>query len=314
MNRRIPEASALRAFFEEQWKHIRHLLDAHQASRLDRLTQTERLSSAIETVVAGTDGRLRVIGNYRKRLRRSVRGLLDYMEDLVSDMPPSVVIRQSTFASNPLVNAFFVNTETMHQLFRQNREIQGFFNHKENQHRQEVFALLFLNRKEKNILGSEVQGGMILKEVLQTSVNFTDHRLTTPRATEETLRDELKKILFETIVQHLRAEIIRLRHGQTDEEKTAAMHNPQINLNNPEVYMAMLVDQLNYPQQLIKLDENLLSVSKMGIKLPSESTIPSNRFRFHEIEIKGKQARIVALVRYPRNEFEPHLHNSASDI
>jgi len=114
----------------------------------------------------------------------------------------------------------------------------------------------------------------------------------------------LKKTLFEGVIQQLRLQITQLRYGQTDEEKVAGAQNPQSNINNPEVYMEMLVEQLRLPKKLIRLQDQLLRVSKMGIKLPLDSALPSNKVRLHEVEIDGEQARIVTLVRYPRDELQ----------
>ena len=82
------------------------------------------------------------------------------------------------------------------------------------------------------------------------------------------------------------------------------MQDPRFNLNNPEVYIEMLVDQLSLPQKLINLQDKLLRVSKMGIKLPLDSAAPSNKVRLYEVEVEGNQSRVVTLVRYPRDELQ----------
>ena len=304
MNKRIPEASALREFFQEQWEYLQQLLEARQLNKLQQQREAESLSSAVETIVDGTDIRLRAIGNYQKRLRKSAREFLDYIEALVAGMPPAVKVSQTAYSSNSLVNTLFASTEAMHRLFSQSSPVQNYFNVAENRQRQEVFALLFLNRTVKNIFGAELRGEIILREVAQTSVSFSGHQLIAPQATEDAARRALKKTLFEGVIQQLRLQITQLRYGQTDEEKVAGAQNPQSNINNPEVYMEMLVEQLRLPKKLIRLQDQLLRVSKMGIKLPLDSALPSNKVRLHEVEIDGEQARIVTLVRYPRDELQ----------
>lgn len=304
MNKRVAEAFALREFFAQQWEHLQHLLEARQLNTLQQHSEAQRLSSAVETIVQGTDIRLRAIGNYQKRLRRSARELLDYIEGLVADMPPAVKLSQGAYSRDSLVNTLFPNTEAMHRLFSQSLPVRNFFSNSENQQRQEVFALLFLNRTERTILGAELRGEMILREVAQTSVSFSGHQLIAPQATEEAARGALKKILFESVIQKLKTQITQLRYGQTDEEKIAGMRNPQRNINNPEVYIEMLVEQLSLPQRLINLQDKLLRVSKMGIKLPLDSTAPSDTVRLYEVEIDGEQSRVTTLVRYPRDELQ----------
>jgi len=166
LNKRIPEASALREFFQEQWEYLQRLLEARQLNKRQQQREAEGLSSAVETIVEGTDTRLRAIGNYQKRLRRSARELLDYIERLVTDMPPAVKVSQTAYSNNSLVNTLFVNTDAMHQLFSRSPAVQNYVNDLENLQRQEVFALLFLNRTEKNVLGSEIRGEIILQDKL----------------------------------------------------------------------------------------------------------------------------------------------------
>lgn len=310
MNKRISEASALRVFFQEQWEHLQQLLEARESNRLRHKAEAEKLSSAVESIVEGTDARLSAIGGYHKRLRQSARELLDYIEGLVADMPPALQVSQAAYSGNSLVNTLFQNTETMHQLFSQSVPVQEFFRHPENRQQQEVFALLFLSRAEKDILGSEIRGEIILKDVPQTTVSFSGHQLIAPRATEEAARGALMKTLFESVTRQLKIEITRSRYGQTEEEKVAGAQNPRCNLNNPEVYIGMLVEQLSLPQKLLNLQDNLLRVSKMGIKLSLDSNVPSNKVRLYEVEVEGNESRVVTLVRYPRDE----LRTPPSDL
>ena len=193
MNKRIAEASALRGFFEEQLKHLQQLFKAHQSNKLQQQSEAERISSAIETILKGTDIRLRAIGNYQKRLRKSARELLDYLEYIVANMPPPVKVSGTAYSNNSLVNTIFPSAIAMHRLFSRSVAVRNFFNSPENLQRQEVFALLFLNRTEKNIIGAEIRGAVILRDVAQTSIHFSDHQLIAPQATEEEARGVLKK-------------------------------------------------------------------------------------------------------------------------
>ena len=304
MNKRIPEAYALREFFQEQWDYLLQLHEARQLNKRQQHDEAEKISSAVENIVEGTDVRLRAIGGYHNRLRKRARELLDYIESLVAEVPPAVKVSQTAYSDDALVNTLFVSSEAMHRLFSQSLPVQDFFKHSENLQQQEVFALLFLNRAEKNILGSEMRGELILREVPQTTISFSAHQLIDPQATEEAARGALKKTLFESIIQQLKKQITHLRNNQSNEQKVAEMKDPECNLNNPEVYFEMLVEQLSPPQKLINLQGKLLRVSKMGIKLPLDSAIPSNKVRFYEVEVEGIQPRVVTLVRYPRDELQ----------
>ncbi len=304
MNKRISEASALRAFFQDQWEHLQQLLEARQSGRRQQQNEAKRLASAVESIVEGTDNRLRALGDYQKRLRKSARELLDYIEGLVAGMPPAVQLGQTAYSDNALVNMLFDNSRAMHQLFSSNQPVQAFFADRENPQRQEVFALLFLNRTEKNILGADLSGEVIQKEVQQTSVSFSAHQLIAPEETEQAARRALKKTLFDSVVQHLKLQMTELRYRGSREEKWAQAKQAERNIDNPAVYIEVLVEQLSLPQKLISLQDKLLRVSKMGLKLPLDARTPSNKVKLHEVGIGGQQTRIVTLVRYPRAELQ----------
>jgi hypothetical protein len=302
LNKRIPEASALREFFDAQLTHLQQLLVVRQSIKHQQQSETKRLSIAVDTIVQGTDSRLRAIGNYQKRLRRSAHDLIDHIESLVADLPPAVKVSQATYYNNSLVNTLFPGTKAMHRLFSQSIPVRDFFNSPEHRQLQEVFALLLASRTEKHILGAEVCGEVILREVQQTTVCFSDHQLIDPQVTEENARLALKKYLFDSVIRQLKTRITRLRYRQTQEEKMAAMQNPQFNIDNPEVYIEMLIEQLSLPKRLLTLQDKQLRLSKVGIKLPLDSQYPSNKVTLHEVEIEGEQSRVVTLVRYPRQE------------
>ena len=219
-------------------------------------------------------------------------------------MPPAVQLGHTAYSTNALVNTLFANAKEMHELFSLSSPVQAFFNDRENADRQEVFALLFLSRTEKTILGAEIRGEIIQKDVQQTSVGFSNHQLIAPQATEEAARSALKKTLFDSVIEHLKLQMTQVRYAQTDEERSTRAENPERSINNPAVYMEILLEHMHLPQKLITLQDDLLRVSKMGLRLPLDSPSPSNNIRLHEVGIRGEQARIVSLVRYPRDELQ----------
>ena len=95
INKRNTEASALREFFEEQIEHLQRLLDNRQQEKLRQKQQKAQLTQAIESLVEGTDSRLRVISSYQKMLRTSTGKLLNHIQNLVSVMPPPLAINHA---------------------------------------------------------------------------------------------------------------------------------------------------------------------------------------------------------------------------
>jgi len=302
-NKRNTEASALREFFQEQIEHLQKLLADRQQERTRQKQKKEELVEAIESLVEGTDSRLRGIGSYQKMLRSRTGKLLNHIQNLVATMPPALVINQLNMISNPQISKLFANYEAVQHLFAQSQDIKDFFNSEQYKDCDEVYVLLFMNMREKNILGADIENDIIVRDVQQTHVNFYGHQLISARENEQQLRLAMKQTLFESVIKYLKIQIIHQRHELPDEEKIKHANNPQLNINNPEVYIKILCEQLGKPTNLIGLQDNQIRLSNMCIKLPLESAVSSAVLQLYELEV-GDHTRMVNLVRYPRAEFK----------
>lgn len=302
-DRRKPEASGLRLLFHEQWAHFLHLLDEWNRHRHLRRNDSDELAAAVEQLVTGTDARIRSVGGYKRQLRESVHTVLDYVDTLVNGLPPAVSVSHASFFSDPLVNAFFVNTEDLRQIFCETQELQQFFASDTNKELAEVYALLFVRKTEKTVLGRELHGDLLLGDIRQTTVNFSDHQLLSPCATEQLARQSLKAILFRSVVQYVRIHMIRARQQQAQEDVLHKHHDPVHSLKNPIVFVQELNRLLSTPMELLKQQERMLRVDRMGISLSEHTNSPANELHLNEITVGDQQTRIVVMVRYPRNEF-----------
>jgi len=302
-NRRVAEATALRGFFHDQWEHLRQLASDWRDKRARDQEEAQRITSVVESIVEATDSRMRGVGDYQERLRSSSRKLLDHIQGLVMAMPPAVCIDRVAVVKDPLASRLFGDRQRVQEIFCEDPAVQAYFRSEEHADKEQVFALLFLLRHDKNILGPEMRGEMIVKEVQQTSVAFHGHRLHAAGPDEAWVRSAMKKILFDNVIRHIKHQITGLRHSQSEEEKRIGLLNPERNMNNPAVYIDMLVEQLSAPGKLIRLQDEMLRVNNMGIKLPLESKASSDLLRLYEMEIGESHSRVAALVRYPRSEF-----------
>ena len=160
-----------------------------------------------------------------------------------------------------------------------------------------------MNMREKNILGADIENDIIVRDVQQTHINFYGHQLVSARQDEQQLRLAMQQTLFESVIKFLKIQITLQRHELSEEEKIKHAKNPELNINNPEVYIKLLCQQLSKPTTLIGLQDNQIRVSNMCVKLPLDSASSSDVLQLHELEV-GDHTRLVNLVRYPRAEFK----------
>ncbi|MBL3528351.1 MAG: hypothetical protein JMN27_12360 [gamma proteobacterium endosymbiont of Lamellibrachia anaximandri] len=284
------------------FKRLQHLLEERQANRIRERADAERVAKAIESIVEGTNPKLRGVSSYQKLLQNFVHNLLRRIDDLVSPLPQAITVNQHSFNENDLINALFSNSEQVQQLFSQNRTLHRYFNEKDNLGRTDAFALFFVACKEKTILGTERRGEMLLRDVQQTAVVFSDHQLLAPEPTEEAVRTTLQWTLLENVTKYVKEQISHLKHALSEEEKQAAALNPEQNPNNPEVYLKALIEQLQHPDELIRMHTTSLRISRMGIKLPLDSTAEANQVTLFETAIGSGQPKAVVIVHFIRDE------------
>ncbi|NJL59161.1 MAG: hypothetical protein HC887_05450 [Desulfobacteraceae bacterium] len=71
-------------------------------------------------------------------------------------------------------------------------------------------ALLVMNYRDKKIFGTEMDGEIIKREVLQTSVDFSDHEIVAPMISEEETRKELSLRALAMLAAHSLQDILSL--------------------------------------------------------------------------------------------------------
>jgi hypothetical protein len=307
LNKRRSEASALRAFFQEHWDHLQHLLATREREKQAKEIDRSAISDAVEAIVDGTDPRLRGLSRYQQSLREGARALLDIVDNMVAEMPPPLRIDRRALITNPHLKTLFPRPDIVQELFSNNRNIHQFIKKRENRDCKLVFLLLFMSFREKTILGSEIRDGQMVRDVLQTTVQFSGHFVTAPSRDEASVRFEMKRVLFESVIDHLKIVIAHIKHDEMEEERKSKIYNPLASLKNPEVYLEMLLKQMKLPQSLIRMEENLLRIDRMGIKVIDDEHDAAKEIRLKTLTLGEERPRLVSLVSFPVDELSNSL-------
>jgi len=148
------------------------------------------LTETIERLVQEVSPAIRNIRGYRKRLRAPVEGAQKYTEGLVAASPGPRPLSADREAPDSLTALLFVDADQVRGLLHDNAELASFFR---NQTTEQAVALLTATYNEKTIFTSVLQGEIIRREVPQPAVDFTDHRIVAPAATETLNRRALNE-------------------------------------------------------------------------------------------------------------------------
>ena len=190
---------------------LRNVLHQKKQAKNARHDQQTDITKTVERVVDVVDGRIRLISGYRKKLQDVIRTSLEYSDSLIDQFPGAIEVSSRTFVSDPYVNAFFSNTHDVQSIFSRSSEIRDFMEDYAYDELTQCCALLCMHKTEKTVLGVELAGDTLRKDVKQTAVNFTDHRIYSPAPNELQTRQGLKRCLFEGLVTNTLERVIQLK-------------------------------------------------------------------------------------------------------
>ena len=174
------------------------------------------IDMAIERAVDGTDSRLRLVPGYRKRLREPVMHAIDQVVALVDGIPARVAAGPGDYRNDFRLAALFASAEDMLQVFGRDRALSEYLSGAEGQGAERVTALLLARREERNILGMELVGDQVRRDVAQVTVSFSGHHLLEPRTSEEECRRFLKRRAFDHLLALALAQITEARVERAD--------------------------------------------------------------------------------------------------
>src|SRR3954465_3575190 len=170
------------------------------------------LAQAIDSVVEAVEPKVKLHSRYRQKLEPCVRKSLDYLRSLAREPLEPVLLSRAAWGSDPRVNAFFATAADVPACLARSHELRRFFDHHP---AAEAYALLGMKMDERAVLGMELVGEAVQRDVRQTAVSFSDHKLIAPHAELAEARVEVgRRILLRL------AQLALMRIVATDEKAT----------------------------------------------------------------------------------------------
>jgi hypothetical protein len=112
--------------------------------------------------------------------------------------------------------ALFASAEEMQQVFARDRTLSEYLAGGEGLGAGRVTALLMSRREERNILGMDLVGDQVRRDVAQVTVSFSGHHLLEPRTAEEECRRFLKRRAFDHLLALALGQIAESRLERAD--------------------------------------------------------------------------------------------------
>jgi hypothetical protein len=173
------------------------------------------IEAAIERSVDGTDPRLRAVPGYKKHLRPSVIHAIDHVVALVDSIPAPQPAGRGDYNADPRLKALFASADRMQEVFGNDVALNE-FRGSSGKGVERVCALLLAERVEKNVLGMDLAGDMLRRDVAQVSVSFRNHRLIEVTSSEADTRSQLKRRAFDHLLTLALTRIAEAQGERTD--------------------------------------------------------------------------------------------------
>jgi len=166
-------------------------------SRLPGGPETALVEAAIERLVDATDPRLRGFGNYRKRLYAGVQQSVIHIQAMIDGLPEPVEVSRRTFGSDPRLRAFFASPDRLQHAIANAPSVVDYLARHKGPYSEFIYGLLAPKSRERQVIGMDLQGDQVRRDVLQKVMDFSDHRFFGAAGSESEARDEMKKRAFD---------------------------------------------------------------------------------------------------------------------
>lgn len=178
-----------------------------------RATGEDPLVQAMDRLVQVADPVIRQSKGYRRVLAGPVAGSMNYFQSLLETIPGPVILDRSRYYDDPTVKALFASPEELDELLRYNPEInklrkQGLSG--------EMVAMMTMLQQERTIFGHKQEGELLLRDVRQQAVSFTDHRIVAPSLDLQTTRNGIVNRGLEVLATVAMERITSLRANKAE--------------------------------------------------------------------------------------------------
>jgi hypothetical protein len=192
----------------------------------DRQLVAELTDLIVDTV----EPKVRAHRRYREKLEPCVRSTMAWLRELGRTALDPVVLARANWGSDPRLNTFFPDADSIPALLGRSKELRSFFEEPEHASADEAFALLGMKREERTVLGPRYEGGMLKQDVAQTTVNFTGHRLVAIAADEATARLETGRRIVLRMAQVALSRILEIDRKGLEHERHKAYLSTRLRL------------------------------------------------------------------------------------
>ncbi len=174
------------------------------------------VQEGMRLALEASDARIRGLSGYQDKLRPCMLKTFDHVVELVDGLPGELELSRESFSREANLAAFFASVDHMQQVLRDDTDLTDFIDSAEGRRSGAAHGLLVMQRVERNVLGMELQGDIMRRDVAQVAVNFTAHRLLAVAGDAEQARRLMYRRAFNHILEAALERIVGERGERAD--------------------------------------------------------------------------------------------------
>lgn len=293
---------------------------------------------AAAQIVQLVDPRIALCPGYATRLEPAVRAALAHCLDMETRLPPAIPADRCTWGADSHLTAFFATEADFLRTCSRSVELLRHF--QENPLANTAFGALTAVVDQRQVTGPAIVNGLLRQDVLQTTVNFCDHRLMIVAPDEAKLRRAITKRAFEELanITLARGEEESAARQQLDDDRALLLARRQmlerrgtgldatavealqeveaeIEKNNREMQrigssadvlerqLARLIDVLEHTKDLISLESRSMQLTNTNHLVAGETVERVREIEFSLVTSKrsqGQMTRAFVVIEVPR--------------
>lgn len=290
--------------------------------------QTPALKTAVEHAVSSVEPLLLQAGGYPEHYHRPVSVALEYARQLAYSLPGPVKIDREAYARDAFVHALFPDINAISEAITSSLDMQEYLRHAPNG--SEFYALMGMRRVDRKLMGMELMGETLQREVVQQATYFISHTIENPSPDETLARERIATGFFHSLVGKVKERIEQRRHTKeallaerdtlmqrmrfaNDIARSAAEERmdklveglqPLIESLELDHYVADFEAVLLHPEEYLRLNQTTVTLDSMGIQRNADNQDQAREFTLSELVGYDRRDWTVTVVRCSSLDYE----------
>ncbi len=281
-------------------------------------------AALIDVVADNYSPKIRLVRNYKDRLKEPVQTAANYIQGLIDQIPVPIDVTTPEMCDKQLIRPFFNDRKEYEEALREDANLNEFL---KSSHSDIFYTLLTMASRPKIFYGSQMQGEICVRNIALKAMNVSDHRFRVPSESAEQACYRYKVRLLQNLTRQAleitsakKAQVAELEQMREElcvkvdifaedkracEETQALLDQVECELQDcdmtSEYYLDYICDFLRHADQHLSAKPLGMKLDRMNILIADKAANNSDQIRATKFRLDEDHSRIVVLLKCHRN-------------